>query len=420
MKQISLNIPKCFKELFQPARYKVYYGGRGGAKSWGFADACLSIGASKPTRFLCARELQKSIKDSVHRLLSDRIRELGFESFYTITNDSIKGKNGTEFIFRGLKHNTTEIKSLEGVDICWVEEAENVSNSSWELLIPTIRKDNSEIWVSFNPKNPTDPTYVRFIAQSPKNAIVKKVSWRDNPYFPKVLKDEMEHLKEKDFQAYEHIWEGGFDLRRNGAVYAKQLAKAREEGRITKVPYDPSCEVFTAWDLGYGDSTAIWFFQFVGRELRWLDYYENSGEQLEHYVKIVKEKPYNYGMHYLPHDAAHGNIRGFSVTIQLTNMGIKNTVLANTSVETGIEELRKTIAFSVFDADNCIDGIHCLDNYAYEWDEERQCFKSNPKHDWTSHGADSARYVAMTVNIIKGDTIKPKELNLNKRRSWMS
>lgn len=420
--EINLNIPECFEALFVAARYKTYYGGRGGAKSWGFGDVLLVKGAEKKLTILCARELQKSIKDSVHRLLRNRIKDLGLEDFYTVTNDAIKGKNGTEFLFRGLKHNTTEIKSLEGVDICWVEEAENVSNSSWELLIPTIRKEGSEIWVSFNPKNPSDPTYVRFVKTPPENSIVKKVSWRDNPYFPSVLYKEMKHLEKTDPKAYEHIWEGNFDLRKNGVVYAKQLQLAREEKRITKVPYDPSCEVFTAWDLGYGDATSIWFCQFVGRELRWLDYYENSGEQLEHYVQLVKSKPYNYSKHYLPHDGSHGNIRGLSVTKQLTQQGLNNIVLANAKIETGIDELRKTIAFSVFDETKCTDGLHSLDHYAYEWDEERQTFKNKPKHDWTSHGADSARYVAMAVLIEKGNLTPNKPIDPYRQGyggSWM-
>ena len=424
-KLTELVIPPAFKDLFKPKRYKVYYGGRGGGKSQAVALALLAIGMQKQTRVLCTRELQASIGDSVHRLLSDLIRKHELDHFYEILQTTIRGKNGTEFLFKGLKHNITEIKGREGVDTVWVEEAENISERSWELLIPTIRKDGSEIWVVLNPRNATDPTYRRFISTPHEDVLLKKVSWRDNPFFPSVLRKEMEKLQQIDPEAAAHIWEGELDTRRNGAVYAKQLSKAREEGRICRVPYDPGCEVFTAWDLGFGDATAIWWLQFVGRELRWLDYYENSGEQLGHYTQIVKQKSYNYlqNGHFLPHDGGHGNIRGDSVSKQLFAMGLPNTVLTReTDINPGIELLRQTIAFSVFDQDKCVDGLHCLDNYAYEWDEDRKVFKGKPRHDFTSHGADSARYAAIAASRIKTGLTKmtdPYARNDSRNLSYM-
>lgn len=380
------------------------YGGRGSAKSHSIARALLVMGMEKPLRIVCAREIQKSIKDSVHKLLTDIIRQHGLTEFYEIQETIIKGANGTEFVFRGLKHNTRDLKSLEGADICWIEEAENVSDNSYEILIPTIRKDGSEIWASFNVKNVSDPTYMRFITEAGDDTTAKKVSWRDNPFFPAVLKTEMEKLKRTDQEAYSHIWEGEPDTRRSGAVYAKQLAKARQDGRIATVPYDASSEVFTAWDLGFGDATAIWWLQFVGRELRWLDYYENDGEQLDHYAKIVKSKPYNYirDGHFLPHDGAHGNIRGDSVAKQLMGLGIANRVLQReTDITPGIELLRQTIAYSAFDSTKCKEGVRALENYGYEWDDERAVFKAKPRHDWASHASDAARYAAIAASQIK-------------------
>ena len=382
------------------------------------------MGMEKPLRIVCAREIQKNIRDSVHTLLADIIRSHDLEDFYTIQNDIIKGKNGTEFKFSGLKHNVTGIKSSEGADIWWVEEAENVSHNSWESLIPTVRKSGSEIWISFNPKNPNDPTYVRFIKEADEDTVVKKVSWKDNPFFPDVLNKERLKLKSTDPEAYQHVWEGEFDTRRSGAVFAKQIAKARDEGRITKVPYDPANEVFTAWDLGFGDATSIWWLQFVGRELRWLEYYENSGEQLDHYVSVVKSKPYNYRQvaHYLPHDGGHGNIRGDSVSRQLSGMGLRNIVLQReTDINPGIELLRQTIAFSAFDNEKCKDGIHALESYGYEWDEERGVFKPKPRHDWSSHAASAARYAALAAEQLKGSLNgKPVSFSLGQQKSWMA
>jgi phage terminase large subunit len=402
---MRLAIPKAYKTLFTPARYKIFYGGRGSAKSESYARTLLVQGMQERHLVLCTREFQASIQDSVHRLLASTIMNNNLSDEYEILQSTIRHrKNGTEFIFKGLRHNITEIKGLQGVTRVWCEEAENISDRSWEVLIPTIRAPGSEIWVSFNPKNPNDPTYQRFVANPPDQAIVQKVSWRDNPFFPEILRQEMQSLKDKDPEAADHIWEGGFDTRRSGAVYAKQLQKARDEARITRVPYDPSTEVFTAWDLGFGDATAIWFLQFIGRELRWLDYYENSGEQLDHYTQIVKQKSYNYMKmgHFLPHDGGHGNIRGDSVSKQLFDMGLQNTVLTReTDINPGIELLRQTIAYSVFDADKCKEGIRCLENYAYEWDDERKVFKSKPAHNWTSHGADSARYAAIAASMTK-------------------
>lgn len=423
--QVNVKIPDKFEFLFYPKRYKVMYGGRGGAKSHSIARVLLVMGMQKPLRIICAREIQKSISDSVHALLGDLIRDQGLDGFYTVQNQVIRGANGTEFKFRGLKHNTTDLKSLEGADIVWVEEAENVSNGSWEILIPTVRKESSEIWVSFNPKNITDPTYQRFIAYQDEDIEAVKVSWQDNPFFPDVLDKERRKLKEQDPDAYQHIWEGAPDMRRNGAVYARQLTKAREENRITKVPYDPAGEVFTAWDLGFGDATSIWWLQFIGRELRWLEYYENAGEQLDHYTTIVKAKPYNYvrNGHFLPHDGAHGNIRGESVSFQLMEMGLPNTVLTREAdVAPGIELVRQTIGYSVFDAEKCKDGIHALENYGYEWDEDRKQFKSRPRHDWASNGADAARYGCRAASILKAGLNKqddPFKKPMDFRGGWM-
>jgi len=424
--QIEIVIPEAFEEMFNPKwRYRTYYGGRGGGKSENVCRALLVIGMQRSIRVLCCREFQTSIADSVHKLLSDIIKEHNLDTFYTITQAAIRGKNGTEFIFKGLKHNATEIKSLANVDFCFVEEAEKVSHNSWEMLIPTIRKEGSSINVVFNPKNPTDPTYERFIKTQRDDAYVRKVSYKDNPFFPAVLEKERQELEKKDAEAYQHVWLGEFDTRRSGAVYAKQLAKAREENRITRVPYDPGAEVFCAFDLGFGDSTAIWWLQFVGRELRWLESYENNGEQIDHYAKIVKDKPYNYARiaAYLPHDGGHGNIRGDSISKQLNALGVKNTVLTReTDINPGIELLRQTIAYSVFDADKCADGLHALENYAYEWDEERATFKSKPAHNWTSHYADSARYAAIAASQRKAGLSagKPVSYAVNQSRgSWM-
>jgi len=398
----TIQIPESFEGLFKPYRYRVYYGGRGGGKSEAICRALLVKGMQEQRRVLCCRELQTSIAESVHKLLALIIEQHDLGDFWKVTQTAIRGVNGSEFLFKGLRHNSKEIKSMAHIDEVFAEEAENISDASWEVLIPTIRKDGSSINIAFNTKNVTDPTYQRFVANPPPESLVRKVGYRDNPFFPEVLRKEMERLKAIDPEAYNHVWEGEPDTRRSGAVYVKQLNKAREEARIGSVPYDSGNQVFTAWDLGWGDSTTIWWLQWVGRELRWLEYYENSNEPLDHYAQIIKSKPYNYGTHYLPHDGGHNNIRGDSVDTQLKRMGLKTKVLEREqSIAPGIELLRQTIGFSAFDASKCAEGLRCLENYAYEWDEARGVFKDKPRHDWTSHGADAARYAAIAAPMAR-------------------
>lgn len=407
MSSLKIQIPKAFSELFKPYRYKVFYGGRGGAKSHNIARYLLIEGMNKPQRFLCARELQGSITDSVHKLLSDIIDEYGLNGFYTVQQNTIKGKNGTEFFFKGLKHNATEIKSMEGVDKVWVEEAEKVSDNSWEILIPTIRKEGSEILISFNPKHPTDPTYQRFVQNADDSMLVRKVSFRDNPFFPKVLNEERHRMLASDPKAYKHIWEGEFDDRYFGGVYATYMDKAKEEGRICPVPYKDGVPVITAWDLGKSDSTAIWFAQVVGFEPRIIDFYENNQEDLAHYAKVIREKGYEYGDHYLPHDAAHERLgMGGSISSQLRGLGIPNKVIKVSSVMARIETTRDFIKTAYFDEQKCKDGIHCLMNYQFEYDENKQRFKDKPLHDWASDAADAFGYLAQA--LAKPNKTKPK------------
>lgn len=208
---LRVPTPAAFAPLFEPLgthRYRVFYGGRGSAKSWQFARALLVHGVANPIRVLCAREYQASMRDSVHRVLADQIEILGLTSFYTVQESTILGVNGTEFLFKGLRRDVAQIKSTEGIDVCWVEEAEAVSDHSWRVLIPTVRKPGSEIWVSFNPALADDPTYQRFAVTPPDKSIVRKVSYKDNPWFPDVLRDEAESLRRNDPEAYAHVWGG--------------------------------------------------------------------------------------------------------------------------------------------------------------------------------------------------------------------
>lgn len=200
--------------LMQPCRYKVLFGGRGSGKSWAISDALLLEGIRRPIRVLCGREFQVSIKDSVHHLLKRRIDDLGLGDYYEVQDQTIKGKrNGTSFIFKGLRHNISSIKSMSGISHCWIEEAQTISTESWKTLVPTIREPGSEIWLSFNPLNKSDPVFKEFVREDgqPKtrpNTYCARVNWSDNRFFPDVLNDERLAMAASDPDLYQHVWGG--------------------------------------------------------------------------------------------------------------------------------------------------------------------------------------------------------------------
>jgi phage terminase large subunit len=401
------EFPEAFAFLFDPARYKVAYGGRGSGKSWAVARALLIQGAQRPLRVLCARETQKSIADSVHRLLSDQVEALGLQGCYAIEKARITGSNGTEFIFAGLKHNVAGLKSYEAVDICWVEEAQSVSKGSWATLIPTIRKEKSEIWASFNPDLEQDATYQLFVVNPPPGAVVRKVNYTDNPFFPEVLRREAEHLKETNLDEYLHVWEGNCISVLEGAIYANELRQVDKEQRITRVPYDATRPVHTFWDIGYGDSTAIWFAQAGAFEYRLIDYLECNRQPLAWYLKALQERPYVYGAHYLPWDARPKQFgSGRSVEELMRESGFNVEIVSKLSVADGINAARTIFPQCYFDGEKCADGLQALRHYRYGEIATLGVPTREPLHDAYSHGADAFRYFA--VGIRQPD-LKPKQ-----------
>ena len=396
------EFPEKLKCLFDPpsTRYRVLYGGRGGAKSWGVARALLILAAKDKLRVLCAREYQTSIKDSVHKLLSDQIQDLGLDSFYEITQASIRGKNGSEFFFVGLKNNISNVKSFEGVDICWVEEAQTVSKTSWNVLIPTIRKEKSEIWVTFNPELETDDTFQRFVVHSPKDCVIEKINWSDNPWFPDTLRLEKDDLKERDIEAYNTVWEGICRQTVDGAVFAKEMQSAELEGRIMKVPYDPSKPVHAVFDLGWADATAIWFIQFIGMEIHLIRYLEDTQRTISHYLSVMQTFGYVYDTLWLPHDAQNKTLasNGRSIEEIVRAAGYKVQITAKVPVSDSINAARTVFPKCYFDREDCADGLQCLRHYRYDVDPDTKMFSKSPLHDQYSHGADAFRYIGLVVN----------------------
>ena len=398
------QFPSKLKFLFQPSRYKVAYGGRGSGKSWGFARALLMQGTEKKMRILCAREIQKSIKQSVHTLLKDQIQALGLGQFYEVVETAIRGINGTEISFTGLATNTVEsIKSYEGVDIVWIEEAQTVSKRSYDILVPTIRKPDSEIWVTFNPYMDTDDTYRRFIINKPADAVVVKMNYDDNHWFPDVLEKERARCQAQNPEDYGNIWLGETKAAADGAIYHNEIRQAQEEGRIISVPADRLLKTNVVMDLGWNDSMAIILCQRSLSEIRVIDYIEDDHRTLDSYSDQLKQLGHNWGKMYLPHDARNRDFKhGVSAEEIMQRLGWDTEIVPKSDIETGIKLARMTFDRAYFDTNKCARLIECLKNYRRAINQTTQEPQA-PLHDSYSHGADAWRYTCAVVDIMSNE-----------------
>lgn len=403
----EVELPVKLKALFEPARYKVLYGGRGSSKSWSVARALLIHGAKQPTRVLCARETQKSIQESVHRLLKDQIELMGLQSFYEVQETRIIGKNGTDFAFAGIRQQgVTNLKSFEGVDICWVEEAQVVTRKSWDVLIPTIRKPGSEIWITFNPELDTDETYERFVLTPPDGAVVLEVNYSDNPWFPDELDKERQAWKKRDPIGYETVWEGKCRPAVEGAIYAKEIDALQRDKRLRNVPYDPLLKVHTVWDLGWNDAMSIIFVQRQASEVRVIDYIEDTHRTLDSYVADIKDRRWNWGTDWLPHDGRSKNIQtGKSAEEILRALGRTVQITPNLDIESGIKAARMMFPRCYID-EKCKPLINALKRYKRQVNQITN-EPGAPLHDENSHGSDAFRYLAVVVDRLSNDTFKP-------------
>lgn len=425
--EISIDVPQPFIELFEPTRpwrHLCYHGGRSSAKSTTVATALDVIASSAPKRILCCREIQNSIAESVHKLLADTISKYSL-SGWEITRETLRNKNGSEFIFKGLRGNAQSIKSLEGIDICWVEEAQTVSMESIDILIPTIRKQGSYFIWTFNRLAQNDPVWERIAGKPDERTYVRQVNSNEVEQLlsPEIIA-EREKMRRENPELFQHVWMGEPLTVTTGSIYGKQLAQAREDKRIGRVPYDGSAPVYAALDLGVGDSTAICFFQTVGQEIHFIDYYESCGEDLAHYINVLANKPWDYRQIFLPHDAKARELQtGKTREEFFRDHGYNNvTILRPSSHVFGQDDINMTARpkFSRcwFDEEKCKRLLECLAAYHYEYDEKNKLLRDRPKHDWSSHAADAFMYsliaeteqVEVTTNI-RFQTYTPKAFN---------
>ena len=430
----------------ESARYKILYGGRGGMKTESIACALIILACKKKLRIACFREIQKSIGESVYQTIANRIEDMGLSNEFDIQATTIISKRtGAEFIFFGLRFNINSIKSLARIDIAWVEEAVNVSKTSWDKLIPTIRGrgqkvvlenidfnkggpfgKGTEIWVSFNPELDTDETYKRFILKPPPEfvtndngkkirfAYIQKLSYKDNPWLPDDLKLEAKLLEETDPDEWLHVWGGQTRQTLVGAIYAKEIKKVLLDGRHGKVEYDASRPVHTFWDLGHDDYTSIWFVQQVGMHYNLIRFFQDRLQKIDYYLNYLQECKYNYGYHYLPHDADNETLASRSIKkiVSGSYPGKVKIVPRISKKVVGIRAGRAVFDLCNFDEENTSDGWQCLIRYQYEVNEDGQ-FSQNPKHDEYSHGADAFQTFALSLKPEIAQKAKPKIVSEN-------
>ena len=396
--------------LFRPAPYKVLWGGRDGVKSWGMARALLLMGAQYRLRWLCARETMQSISESVHQLLEEQINLLGLSHLYRVekariigTVNHTEGMYGrptespgpTEFVFAGLRHNVNQIKSYEGLDGVWIEEAANVSQNSWDVVLPTIRKEGSEVWISFNPELQTDETYKRWVLNPPPGAVVVKTSWKDNNWLTEISRSRIDHMRATDEAKYLHIYEGECRTSVEGAIFGPEMKSASAGGRIAAVPYNRQYPVDTVWDLGFGDPTAIWFVQSYGGWFNFIDYEEGNRLEIADHIITLQNKAYVYGTDWLPHDGVdtiiHGKLAGadrsMSIEMLMRNAGRKPRLVPKMFISDQINAARTVFPQCRFDETRCADGIQALRHYQWPPLSESGVAQRKPLHNWASHAS---------------------------------
>lgn len=424
---MTLEVPVIDKLLFlfDPHRYKVIYGGRGGVKSWTVAQALLVLGLEKPLRIVCGRETQSSIRESVHQLLDDRIGSLGLRDAYEVMQYTIRSKKTwpdgrfTEFIFTGLRpKEIRNIKSLEGADILWIEEAAGITNESWNVIVPTIRKPGSEIWITFNPETEEDCVYKQFVVNQHPAAQVVRTYYYENPWLPDTMRIEMEHMRVTDPGSFQHVWLGECLSTLSGAIYEAEMEAATRDGRITNVPADRTKPVDTFWDLGFGDDTAIWLGQAYGGYYNLVDFISGHGKTIEHYLILLQQRGYVYGADWLPHDGVDsiihhklaGGDRSRSIEMLMRAAGRTVRVCPKLEIADRINAGRTVFPQCRFDSEKCRDGIKAL--RSYQWGPPIKVGKelvqrTKPLHNWASHPSDAFQTMAVASREAERPAYQP-------------
>lgn len=408
MSVLQIQTAEVFEPLLAPARYKGAHGGRGSGKSHFFAEKLIEDALAEPgetgagLRSVCIREVQKTLKESSKRLIEDKLQAfgLGQADGFKVFNEVIQTPRDGVVIFQGMQDHTAEsIKSLEGFKRAWIEEAQTMSHRSLSLLRPTIRTDGSELWFSWNPRRKNDAVDEMLRGnKKPTGAVVARANWRDNPLFPSVLEQERLDCLDQTPEQYDHIWEGGYATVLEGAYYAKSIAEAKASGRIGRVAADPLMTLRAFVDIGgtgaRADAFTMWIAQFIGKEIRALDYYEAVGQPLATHLAWMRSKNYapDKCQIWLPHDGdSNDKVYDVSYNSALTAAGYKVEVVPNQgkgAAKARIEAGRRMFPSIWFNEETTQPGIDALGWYHEKKDEARN-IGLGPEHDWASHGSDA-------------------------------
>lgn len=431
MSALQIDVPRAFKPLLYPARYKGAHGGRGGAKSHFFAEQLIARCLMKRTRWACLREVQNTIKESVQQLLLDKITKLGVGDQFECVRDEIRGPNNSLIIFRGMQSfNAENIKSLEDFDGAWIEEAQTLSARSLRVLRPTIRREGSEIWASWNPRHDTDAIDVFLRQNPPEDAVVVSVGWQDNPWFPEVLRREKDHDYAVDPDMAEHVWGGGYEILSEASYYARWIKAAEDDGRIGHYPHRPGLPVHTAWDIGVDDYTAVWFVQEDGEHVTVVDYYETQNEGAQQIIDAalpefsadvtaaarqlitLDREPWAYGNHYFPHDV---KVREWGAGARsrvetLAALGLRNIKKgAQLGPEERINASRAMLPITRFHNTKRVQvGLSRLRRYSRKLNELMGQY-TGPLKDGNDHGADAFGEYAVNCPLTRLVQPKPKK-----------
>jgi phage terminase large subunit len=405
MTTAQIQLPAKLVPVFiGEAMYRGAYGGRGSAKTRSFAKMAAVHGmrcakAGQSGVIVCGREFQNTLAESSLAEIRAAIEsEEWLSAHYDVGENFVRTKDKrVDFAFIGLRHNLDSIKSKSHIRLLWVDEAEPVSELAWSKAIPTVREDGAEIWVTWNPERAKSATNQRFRENPPRDSKIIEMNWRDNPWFPTTLNKTRLEDQEKRPDQYAHVWEGEYITAMAGAYFAKALAEAKEQGRIGKVALDPLMTTRAFWDIGgtgmKADATAIWIAQFVGREIRILDYYEAQGQPLAAHVEWLRRRGWEKALCVLPHDgAAHDRVFEVSFEGALGSAGFSVVTIPNQGTGAArmrIEAARRLFPMMWFNAEATQAGRDALGWYHEKQSEDHREIGLGPEHDWSSHGSDA-------------------------------
>lgn len=434
MSILKIEVARKFVPLLGPGRDKAAFGGRGSGKSHFFAGLLVEDSLAEPSisgegmRAICIREVQRDLTQSVKHLIEDKLsrHRLGEADGFKVFRDVIKTPKDGAIIFKGMQDYTADsIKSLENFKRAWWEEAQGATQHSVNLLRPTIRAPGSQLWWSWNPRRKSDPVDAMFRgAEKPSDSIVVETNWRDNPWWTPELESERKDTLRLQPEQYDHIWEGGYAKALAGAYFARQLAEAKAEGRITRLKADPLLPVYAVFDLGgagaSADAMAIWIVQYFAHEIRFLDYLEGVGQVLAYYVNELRARGWARAVCITPHDGVNTNaITGKRYVDHLRDAEfeaeepVKNQGKGAAALR--IEAARRLFPQILFNESTTEAGRDALGFYHEKKDDVRNV-GLGPDHDWSSHCADAFGLACIYAEQVS--RVRQREANRPRVREW--